>query len=138
MNIVQLTNVAFADEYFTELSFDSDDWNQLSVQEKERGINVASEFLLTLPLLDFDRVKVPEAIQKACSELALNYAKGETAQGASENANVLSDTFASIKTVYHAGEGLRWQQLGFTSYRAYQYMLPWLSLDGSIRLVRTT
>ena len=123
----------YADNYFSTLSFDTEDWDAYDDTAKEKALNVAAELLNRLPLVS--PIPDNDDIKKAKCEIALALSKDNNIETLAEGTGILSDTYGSIKTVYRDSVQ-EWLTLGIPSFKAYQYLKPYLVRNTTVSLTR--
>jgi len=131
---------ADADIYFAT-RLDVEAWEDADSSTRAKALASATEMINLLPYvgekaggendnmfpLDY-QLEVPENVQKACCEIALELLEGHDSFKDFKDLKVRAEGYSSVRVSYES-DFLVYQELyGLNSFRAYKLLLPWLAM----------
>jgi len=156
LDIVPYLLEAEADEYFATI-LDEDAWVEATSANKLKALKMATSKVNLLPYIGIpstttnafpreayynaevgDNGVVPNAVKKACCELALALLDGVNLDEEFSDQKIISEGFSSVRATYSKDFNEHHKLLGLTR-KAYLYLLPWLDLGiNPVNLTRIT
>jgi len=141
--------VAGGNAYFAE-RLRSSAWDSATDTDKEKALKMATRAIELLNFagakhdesqsLEFPRGRdtaVPDNINNAAYECAIEFLKGTDIQDERQNYGVISERFAFVGTTYNRdGRVTDWIQAGIPSSVAWDFLLPYLLDPRSITISR--
>ena len=143
-----LADLTYADAYFAD-SLNLADWESYTYEQQNIALNTATRLINNLAFkgykTDEDQENeyprndedTPEAIQSACSELALALLKDHDLDSQNSQSRVTSESIDNkIKVSYDTNTIQEHIRHGIISYQAWLYLKPYLIAAGTINLIR--
>lgn len=130
-----------ADTYIATI-LDTDAWDDATEDQQLKALKQASRLIDSLNYIDdkasptqehafprTGRTGVPQEIQLACIELALDILDDVDGERDYDDQLIVSEGYASVRATYNRERVSLHKILGVSSRTAFKYLLPWLDLS---------